>query len=181
MGDILHSSTAFLTEIIEQAFNRHQVGVSKPAKIYLIEMLQRFFYTPLAHDEPITFQFQRIHQETCRLRQQQLQRELGDHCLFSVGYFYDFVRQKGSSNVCYYSQIGSTAYREVGKHPFTEISGEFENFYLVIGDLHLPELDKEEKVMGIYEKWLKTDGDKYYESLLLGKGIIPQNIKLDNN
>ena len=61
------------------------------------------------------------------------------------------------------------------------MSREFETLYLVIGDLHLPELDTEEKVMEIYERWLKTDGDKYYESLLLGKGIVPQKIKLDSN
>ncbi len=181
MVEIVHSPTAFLTETIEQAVDRHQAAVSKPVRNYLVEMLQRFFNAPLAHDEPITFRYQRTLRETYRLRQQQLQRELGDHCLFLVGYFYDFVRQKGPSNVCYYSQIGSAAYQEAGKYPFTEISREFNKLYLVIGDLHLPELDNEEKVMNIYERWLETGGDKYYESLLLGKGIVPQKIKLDSN
>lgn len=181
MVDIVHSPTEFLTEIIEQAIDRHQASVSRQTRKYLVEMLQQFFNAPPAHDEPITFRYQKTLQETYRLRQQQLQRELGDHCLFLVGYFYDFVRQKGSSNVCYYSQIGSAAYQEAGKYPFAEISREFEKLYLVIGDLHLPELNTEEKVMDIYGRWLKTGGDKYYESLLLGKGIIPQKIKLDNN
>ena len=180
MADIVCSPAEFFTETIEQAIDRHQADVSKPVRNYLVEMLQRFLDTPLAHDEPITFQYQRTLAETYRLRQQQ-QRELGDHCLFLVGYFYDFVRREGQSNVHYYAQIGSAAYQKAGRHPFTEMSREFETLYLVIGDLHLPELDTEEKVMEIYERWLKTDGDKYYESLLLGKGIVPQKIKLDSN
>lgn len=181
MTDIVCSPAEFFTEIIGRAFDRHQAEVSKPARNYLVEMLQQFFYAPLAHDEPVTFQYQKNLEETNRLRQQQQQRELGDHCLFLVGYFYDFVRREGLSNVHYYAQIGSAAYREAGRHPFTEMSREFETLYLVIGDLHLPELDNEKKVMEIYERWLKTGGDKYYESLLLGKGIVPQKIKLDNN
>ena len=50
---------------------------------------------------------------------------------------------------------------------------------MVIGDLHLPQLD-EQKTLEVYERWQKTR-DRYYASLLLGKGIVPREIKIANN
>ena len=38
----------------------------------------------------------------------------------------------------------------------------------------------EKKTVEIYERWEKTR-DKYYASLLLGKGIVPKRIKIDKN
>ena len=42
---------------------------------------------------------------------------------------------------------------------------------MVIGDMHLPELDNEKKLLDVYQRWRKTL-DERYASLLLAKGCI---------
>lgn len=177
------SLASFLDNGIGQAVERHKLELTTPAREYLVEMLQSFAEDFGLHRDafgmPITFQYQRIAEETNRLRQTQLQRELGDHCLFLVGYFYDFVQRGGEGMVQYHSQIGSHAYQQTGKRPFMEVGQKFNDLYLVIGDLHLPAID-EKRLVEIYERWEKTR-DKYYASLLLGKGIVPKKIRKDTN
>lgn len=168
----------FLAESIDQAIARHQIEISVPAREYVLKMLGRFAEAVKVSSESITFQYQRILGETYELHKRHLSQQLGDHCLFLVGYFYDFVRRAGEGQVEYHAQMGSAAYQEAGKYPFAELADKFPELYLVIGDLHLPNLDQE-KILDVYKKWLET-GDRYYESLLLGKGIVPQRIKESN-
>jgi hypothetical protein len=169
----------FFEETIEGAVARHQLGVSNLARNYLIGMLDRFALTeelfPLGQPDTITFQYFKVLQETYKLRQQQLNQQLGDHCLFLVGYFYDFIRKQGEGQVQYYSDIGSGAYGELGTYPFAELAHKFDDLYVIIGNLHLPELNKDENVVKMYQKWQETQ-DRYYESLLLAKGIVPQKV-----
>lgn len=166
----------FFTDTVEQAITRQQLDLSRTARKYLVDMLERFadpVKQPTSNDEPITFQYSRILRETYRLRQEQLQQQLGDHCLFLVGYFYDALRKKGEGQIEYHSQIGAAAYQDAGIYPFAELAQKFNDLYIVVGNLHLPELDRQEKLADVYQKWLET-GDRYYESLLLGKGVVPQ-------
>ena len=177
----------FFIQTIEQSVNRHQLDVSGQAKDYIATMLLKFADTLQLFPEqnagiwlePLTLQCQRIMGETNALQRKKRQQELGDHCLFLTGYFYDFLLRHGQANVGYYALIGSTAYQQTGQFPLVEMSQKFNELYLVIGDLHLPQLD-EKKVLEIYDKWLQT-GDRYYASLLLGKGIVPQRITKGSN
>ena len=173
----------FLEQTIDQAIARHRIELTPPAREYLLEMLERFAADFELYQEqwltPVTFQYQRLMEETDRLWQKQLGQELGDRCLFLVGYFYEFVRRSGDGQVEYHSQIGSTAYQQTKKGLLVELAENFTNLYLVIGDLHLSELDDPEKLMEVYQKWEKTK-DRYYASLLLGKGIMPQRLLKGN-
>lgn len=173
-----------MCETIEQSLDRHKLEVSDKAKNYIITMLERFADTlklfPEQRIVPITFQYRRLVEENSKLWQRELGQELGDHCLFLMGYFYDFVRRGGEGQVEYHSLIGSTAYQQTGQHPFVEIARNFNDLYLVIADLHLPELDDPKKLIQVYQKWMETK-DRYYESLLRGKGIVPQPIKKESN
>ncbi len=176
----------FLTKTIEQSITRHQLEISEPARAYVTGMLMRFagdfgLYQDNQENwlEPITFQYQRLTEATSKLQRTQLQQDLGDHCLFLVGYFYDFVQRSGQGMVQYHLQMGSNAYQQIGKKPFVEVGQKFNELYLVIGDLHLPQLD-EKRILKIYGHWEKTS-DKYYASLLLGKGIVPKKIRKDTN
>ena len=166
----------YLCNSVDQAVERHQLDLSALAQHYLVEMLERFADTlqfmPQQRLEPVCFQYQRLADQMNKLQRVQLQAELGDHCLFLVGYFYDFVRSSGKAQVKYHSQIGSSAYQQTGIPLFTELARNFNDLYLVIADLHLPELDQPQKLMDIYQKWTATK-DSYYASLLLGKGITP--------
>mgnify|MGYP001609373878 CR=1 FL=1 len=176
----------FLEQTVDRAVVRHKLDVSIETKNYLAGMLANFAETiNLFPDqnaetwlEPLTIQCQRITQETNILQRRSQQQQLGDHCLFLVGYFYDFLRRHGEANVRYYSSVGSTAYRQTGRKPFVEVGKKFNELYLVIADLHLPQLD-EKKTLEIYERWEKTE-DRYYASLLLGKGIMPQRLQRGN-
>ena len=174
--------TSYLNQSIERAIERHKLELTLSARQYLVEMLERFGETFGVYQQgwltPVTFQYQRITEEANKLQRTQQQRELGDHCLFLVGYFYDFVRSCGEGQVKYHSQIGSGAYVQTEQFPLVEIGENFSELYLVIGDLHLPSID-EKRLVEIYERWEKTK-DRYYASLLLGKGIVPQSLKRDN-
>ncbi len=171
-----------LEQTIDQAAARHKVVLTTPAREYLLEMLERFAEDFGLYQEtwltPLTFQYQRINDEVNRAQRMQLQRQLGDHCLFLVGYFYDFVRQHGEGQVRYHAQLGSAAYQQIGRIPYRELGQKFDTIYLVIGDLHLPQID-EKKIITLYQKWLET-GDSYYKSLLIGKGIMPKKISGKN-
>ena len=175
--------TSFLNQSIERAIERHKLELTPPAQQYLVEMLERFAEHFSLHKDlwltPVTFQYQRINDELNRAQRMQLQRDLGDHCLFLVGYFYDFIRKQGEGQIKYHAQIGSAAYRQTGRTPFVEVGQKFGDLYLVIGDLHLPQLD-ERRTIEIYERWEETR-DRYYASLLTGKGIIPQPLKKNSN
>ncbi|GEM_PF-3006516 len=177
----------YVSQNIELAVARHRLEVSSEIKKYLTTMLTKFTETIKLFPEqnagiwlePLTMQCHRITEETNIMQRRNQQQQLGDHCLFLVGYFYDFLRRHGKANIHYYSSVGSSAYRQTGKTPFVEVGQKFNELYLVIADLHLPQLD-EQKTLEIYERWEKTR-DKYYASLLLGKGIVPREIKIANN
>lgn len=175
--------TSFLHQSIERAMERHKLELTPPAQQYLVEMLERFGEAFGVYQQgwltPVTFQYQRITEEASRLQRIQQQRELGDHCLFLVGYFYDFVRSCGEGQVEYHSQIGSSAYVQTEQFPLVEMGRKFNRLYLVISDLHLPQID-EQRLVEIYERWEKTK-DTYYASLLMGKGIMPKEIKVVHN
>lgn len=178
----LDTLQVFLEESLTRAIDRHKLELSPSAQHYLKGMLEHFGSYFEDHDTlltPITFQYLRVTEQLNKLKRTKLQRELGDHCLFLVGYFYDFVYQAGEGMIEYHTSRGSSAYKAIGIHPFTELSEKFNELYLVIGDLHLPQLS-EKKILDIYGKWLET-GDRYYESLLMGKGITPKKIRLDGN
>jgi len=176
-----------LEQEVEQAIGRHKLKVTPETSRYLTAMLAKFAETTALFPdkncgtwlEPLTIQCHRITEETDALLRRNQQQQLGDHCLFLVGYFYDFIRRHGEATVRYYSSIGSTAYQQLGRSPFIEVGQKFADLYLVIGDLHLPQLD-EKKTVEIYERWEKTR-DKYYASLLLGKGIVPKELQKANN
>ena len=172
-----------LEQDVEQAIGRHKLTLTPPAQQYLVEMLERFAENFGLYKDawltPVTFQYQRLNDELSRAQRMQLQQNLGDHCLFLVGYFYDFIRKQGEGQVRYHAQIGSAAYQRMGRNPYLELAQKFDNLYLIIGDLHLPQLD-EKRTVEIYQRWEETR-DRYYASLLAGKGIIPQPLKKNNN
>jgi len=167
---------------VQQAVKRHGLVITPPAQQYLVEMLERFAkYFGLYKDTwltPITLQYHHINDELNNAQRMQLQRDLGDHCLFLVGYFYDFVRKQGEGQVRYHAQIGSAAYQQTGKSPLVEIGQKFSELYLIIGDLHLPSI-KGKRLIEVYERWEETK-DWYYASLLMGKGIVPRSFKGNN-
>src|SRR3989344_123576 len=171
-----------LEQEVEQAIGRHKLALTPPAQQYLVEMLERFAENFGLHKDvwltPVTFQYQRINDELNLAQRMQLQRDLGDHCLFLVGYFYDFVRKQGEGQVRYHAQIGSAAYQQTGKSPLVEIGQKFSELYLIIGDLHLPSI-KGKRLIEVYERWEETK-DWYYASLLMGKGIVPRSFKGNN-
>ena len=182
----------FVSTTINNSLVRHKVDISSAAQEYLVQVLLRFSKSielfrkynqgPISGYglEPITFQFTKAAQTFGRLGVEQ-QRKVGDHCLFLTGFFYDFVRKDGKPMVDYHKDTGSAAYMLTGRFPFTEMAENFGDLIIVIGDLHLPQLDDERKLVDVYTRWQKTGHERYYESLLTGKGIIPQKIHSGSN
>jgi hypothetical protein len=169
----------YLERSIDTAIDRHDLNISDDARKHVISVLEKFSVSlELFEDdsyglEPITFQYFQAAKEMGIFSRLQKHEKLGDHCLFLLGYFYDMVRKQGKSQVNFHADTGSSAYRETGN---VELATNFPSLCYVISDLHLPSIDSDEKIVELYQKWQRTE-DRYYESLLLGKGIVPQKFK----
>ena len=176
----------FLVESVNESVERRSLKTSEEIKSYLVDVLKSniisdkvFTNYDLSGEKhyglkPITFQMFDAKSNPGKLKQ------LGDHCLFLVGYFYDFLLDKGKGQVDFHKQVGSSAYGNFGsaiyddsgiiKNMFVDLANDFESYSEVIGDLHLHSLD-EKNILGLYDKFIVTK-DKRYSSMLYSKGII---------
>ena len=70
---------SFLDRGIEKSIERHKLELTSPAQKYLVEMLEHFAETFGVEQDtwltPITFQYQRVTEETNRMQKVQLQAE----------------------------------------------------------------------------------------------------------
>lgn len=178
--------------VIEEAIGRRNLEVSAHSRAYLVDLLasfarpeqlfRKFRYGFVESEglEPLGLKYLMALQESSKRVQNLQLKDLGDQCLFLTGYFYDYLRRQGVSYVEYHYTLGSTAYASLGsrlqQEPviselFGELAERFKDFCMVIGDMHLPALDDEKKLLDVYQRWRQTL-DERYASLLLAKGCI---------
>ncbi|HLC97165.1 MAG TPA: hypothetical protein VJC21_00070 [Candidatus Nanoarchaeia archaeon] len=182
----------YFLSAVEEALARRKLDASVHSRAYLVDLLasfarpeqlfRKFRYGFIEGEglEPLGLKYFTALQDSSKRVQTTQLKDLGDQCLFLTGYFYDYVRQQGIAYVEYHYTLGSTAYASLGsrlqQEPviselFGELAGRFKDFCMVIGDMHLPELDNEKKLLDVYQRWRKTL-DERYASLLLAKGCI---------
>lgn len=179
----------FFAESIQKSCERRRMILSSSTQAYLVSVLEK--YVPLdsllaefEHNgeivrgfEPLTFRIQRVsHPEELR--------DIGEQCLFFVGFCYSFVRKEGKAHVNYYCDIGSSAYirycafqRGKGFALFREVAEKFPDIGRVLGDTHLEGLT-EEQLYNLVILYDQTK-DQCYADLLRAKGIFVGN-KLDS-
>ncbi|MDP3639853.1 MAG: hypothetical protein Q8R53_01480 [Nanoarchaeota archaeon] len=178
--------------VIEEAISRRNLEVSAHSRAYLVDLLasfarpeqlfRKFRYGFIEGEglEPLGLKYFTALQDSSKRVQNLQLKDLGDQCLFLTGYFYDYLRQQGVAYVEYHYTLGSTAYASLGsrlqrepvvRELFSELAERFKDFCIVIGDMHLPSLDNEKKLLEVYERWRQTF-DERYASLLLAKGCI---------
>ncbi|MBU1111619.1 MAG: hypothetical protein ABH824_00590 [Nanoarchaeota archaeon] len=162
LGELLHDE-------VTQSISIHCRDLSNDVGLYLTQMLAEFVRSESLFSEyrfehvsgyglePITFQVQRVSVE----RPYSL-RELGDHCLFLVGYFYDFIRAWGNDNVNYHCSVGASSYNRYGSlfrnepqisNLFSEMALRFSDLGKVIGDLRLSEFNNDKKLFKLLERY----------------------------
>lgn len=180
--------TEELSQMVSAAVKRHGTSVSETAEAYVVGVLHAFLYadslfiTPAPdetdtgrHLEPFVFQIQKAAEKPS------LFKHVGDQCLFSVGFCYDSLRDKGAAYVDYHRTVGMLAYNKFARvfptegkpdSLFLELAASFDGLAAVVGDLHLPELTDSQRFLDVYERFLRTH-DPRYATLLEAKGIQP--------
>ncbi len=185
----------YLTCFLDASYQRHQVSSSSETKLYLQKFLlylthsENLFkkintfteYSALNQEtDSITLRrYHALQQPTAALRNIHL-KDLGDYCLFMLGFFYEHLRQKGESSPIYYQTIGASSYADLSssipkredKQVFQELANNFWDFGVIIGDLHLAQLNQPEKFLSLYQKWLLTK-DSRFAQLLQINPLIP--------
>ena len=181
----------FLWDSVTRSMKAHKVLGTDHTKAYLVTMLSDFcdsnkLFENYEHNgdkiyglRPITFQM-----FECGDQRWAKMPKLGNHCLFLVGYFYDFVLSKGKGQVKLHQDIGSGAYLAFADYLarknndladiFSQLGENFSGYELVIGDLHLPSMDNK-KTFELLDKYSKTL-DHSYEALLNRKGILSEQV-----
>jgi len=107
-------------------------------------------------------------------------RKLANEALFLTGFFYDFVRKRGTGQVEYYHDIGSRAFRALSiankeyedlSLALHDISENHPTFSKMIGDLRAGEMNDSDLV-NLARKWESTR-DERYRSLMIKLGYDP--------
>ncbi len=197
---LIEDPTEELSHMVSEGVERRHLSVSPEAQAYVAGVICSLI---LADDvftgrekpsatgdtgryiKPFTFQLQEAADKPY------LFKEVGDRCLFVLGFAYDAVRKTGVSQVKFHRDIGRTAYGHyahvVAQYQdrlahsgradplFTELADSFDGLAAVVGDLHLKRLDDERVLLDYYERYLRT-GDQRYAGLLQVKGI-PLDVK----
>ena len=192
---IIDDPTEELFRMVSEGVERRHLSVSPEAQAYVTGVLVALTLaddvftarekSSVAADtgrylKPFTFQLQEAADRPY------LFKEVGDRCLFVLGFAYDEVRKTGMSQVKFHSDVGRTAYGRYAQvvaqyqdrlvHSgradplFTELADSFDGLAAVVGDLHLKRLDDNQVLLDYYDRYLRT-GDQRYASLLQAKGI----------
>lgn len=164
--------------------------------MYIERMLTRFvessnlFQSYDFHGEkkyglkPITLQhFELTSTEFSSSRESGLQK-LAEECLFLVGYCYDHVRRNGIGSVHFHRDVGSVAYDSLGAltgvQTYPEVAESFDEYAVVIGDLHVPGLRKDRKKLKVVlDRWMETRDQRY--ALLLEAAVEGDRLVFDTS
>lgn len=192
---IIEDPTKELTRMVSEGVDRHHISVSAEAQAYVAGVISSLMFaddlfTARQNSASESDAGRSITPFTFQLRdaadKPYLFKEVGDRCLFVLGFCYDSVRRGGALQVRYHYDVGRSAYSRyahvLAKYQdhslsstqadplFTELADSFEGLATVVGDLHLKRLDDERALLDVYERYLRT-GDHRYVRLLQAKGI----------
>jgi hypothetical protein len=184
-----HQAPEYFIKEISKSTKRHQFNISDHARNYLVNLLTDFispedklFKEKDFWDKSITLMYKACEEAPNQSLRELRYQQLGDVCLFKIGYFYDNIKQNGNSQVRYHVEIGTTAYSRSTEIKINkELSSKFIDLTMIIGDLHLAELDNNKNFISLLEKWSNTNDNRYASLLRAKKVIIPENLKNPNN
>jgi hypothetical protein len=192
---IAPSITEYFQEVIADAIRVRREDATEAAASYLVSLLCSFTHPEdeagSAFNRPLTF---RLHdalgappgERFLRLR------ALGDHALYTLGFFGGHIEQKGVDRG-YVSGVGATAYTHAaamlrtraqtasqgrGRAPdvLYELAAKFDRFAAILADVADGTLAcgarDERSVVKLYERWLKTGSARLAEELG-ARGIVP--------
>ena len=171
--------TAYFQEVISDAIRVQQVEATEAATSYLVSLLCSFTHPDEegggSASRPLTFRLHDALQAPPAERFRRL-RVLGDHALYTLGFFGDHIEQKGVDRG-YVSSVGSTAYahaagmlrtraaaarcgREGVPDVLSELAAKFDRFAAILADVADGTLAcgawDERSVVKLYERWLRT-------------------------
>lgn len=171
----------FFRDLLDEAAGRRSSHFSPIALDYVCKVLVNFhesrnFFTSQDAKFPILSDLLHEALEADIYRRISIYRQLGDTSLLVAGAFSEAI-QKRSMDVRYYTQMGETAYSQLGdltdkKTVFLELSEEFIAFVeLVRSAFHTLKL-KEDSVENLFKAYAEQNSEEALE-LLKEKNIFP--------
>src|SRR5437867_5975011 len=173
--------TALFHDMVRAAMAAQQVASSETTEFYLVQLLEAFARPARGNllDPPLALDYLEALHLPAPKRYAKLKR-VADTALFITGVFVDSL-ERTLVGPGYYAALGRNAYARLSAQPpraglatlFGELAGRFPEFVRVLTEISAGELfRREQDVVRIYKRWLRTRGARD-ANLLLRRGIIP--------
>jgi hypothetical protein len=167
--------------MVRSALRTQGIPASEHTEFYLVQLLASFVRPDRTDllDPPLGVDYLQALQLPSSQRFGRLRR-VADTALFLTGLFLEYL-ERTAVGPRYYAQLGRTAYARLSADEshdglassFEELSGRFEDFVRVLGEIGDTELFRSDAdTLRLYRRWLLTRGPREAE-LLVRRGIIP--------
>ncbi len=187
--DLSANLETFFHDVVDDAMRKKHVEATAAAEYYLVSLLTDYARPDArcneALERPLTLLLDEALRAPGQERFEKL-RVLGDGVLYVSGFFAPHLETRGVE-VRYVTSLGARAYDGAGKmlrgaagdgapDLFFELSQNFEQFAelltAVADTLSLAATPSSQKVLKLYERWLKT-GSEDLGHELLERGVLP--------
>ena len=176
----------FFREQLLTAQSQLKTSLDDDLSFYIVNLLVEFISPPQLPDEsadsttnvmdyPLVLLLKRAMESPPR-QQYQILKHLGDSSLYVSGFFQDYFNRK-TFDIDYYITMGRSAYNHVSSLSNVRVYRNLsENFNVCVELLSCvsdtPGLKQNKELLGVYERWHKTQSTRLYR-ILVEAGITP--------
>ena len=195
---VVHSNLIeFFMGLVRDALRNQRLDTDEMAEFYLVHLLAEFQKTEkirmrcpkTGQEEPWAITYLRAAQSDS-IEKMNLLKGLGDRSLYLSGIFAEYL-ESTPSGLNYFMSLGGNAYTHLAdmissttqselQDLFQELSNKFCHFVNILSEVsESAGINKDQDLLKIYERWLKTK-NKRLEKTLLQAGIPIHHTDRDN-
>lgn len=177
---VLTSSSAYFSELVQQALEKRRIEVAPGVSQYLVQLLDSYLLASnLKTDASLAETLLKANQAE-RKKRIELLRRLGDTSLYISGFFGDSLNRK-IVDIDYYADIGGVAYGQLATvlepDPAATIYGQISQRFLDFVDLltyisQNSQVQSNQNLLRTYERYIRT-GSELAKEQLLESGLLP--------
>ncbi len=177
---VLASSSAYFSELVNQALEKRKIEVAPGVSQYLVQLLDSYLLASnLQTNTSMAETLLKASQAERKTRIEMLRR-LGDTSLYISGFFGDSLNRK-IIDIDYYAGIGGVAYGQLASELEPDLSAtvysQFSQRFLEFVDLltyisQNSQVQSNQNLLRLYERYIKT-GSELAKEQLLESGLLP--------